>query len=651
MSILRWSPRPMEVDDSLACERCHLRQTRRALVPAATLLLTVACLSPKASAAGTGDPGIMIIDANQHASDLSHGAGYDESADAAKPACVEFDRGAMITMADGGEKKDFTKVSSLSSVADSLDVSFSTNFQMAMGAVEVNASMGMEYLAKKKVSSFSHSVMAFNYRLNGTRKLDETTIKIKPKYLAMLNDSKGGERAFAKACGDSFVIGVQTGRQFIGYATVEGTSSAEERKIGVETGGDFVYGPYGGGMEGAMAKGVDKAVSSSKVNVKIFGTGSERSPTTMEGLLKAYRKWKPTRGPERAIKFQIASYKKWTTNYPKKLMSPWVSPKQEKIRRMVGAVWDLQALQNDYLFIKHHPDLFAFGTEAKKRKKNLASLTKLNKEWKKKFKEVRKSAKSCFEKRKKPCVEPKWVKGFDIYDERGRLPRRYTMNCDVAVDIAPGAGPPSMNLKHTGKGDANLGDNGIMIRGTARLTRNKNNELVYAFKKMTVEEWKKDRSGKRRKSAGIGDDWLWSTYSHKGRTYKKSLSENTVPLGDCRLDPKVKTSVTWEDYTGAIGDTAIQVEHFKPKGGPRWLKSVSCAGIKNAKSSKVVACTPSFHRTARLLTVNKLDLEVDKKGLKKRPKSKKAKAEQRRRKALREKNEKRRAKGKKGKKR
>jgi hypothetical protein len=74
-------------------------------------------------------------------------------------------------------------------------------------------------------------------------------------------------------------------------------------------------------------------------------------------------------------------------------------------------------------------------------------------------------------------------------------------------------------------------------------------------------------------------------------------------------------------------------------------------GIKESKSTKWVRCTPIFHRTAKLLTVNKLDLEVDKKGLKKRKMSKKAKQEKRRRNKLRAKHSKRRAKAKKGKKR
>jgi len=169
------------------------------------------------------------------------------------------------------------------------------------------------------------------------------------------------------------VLGVQSGREFIGTATVV----RQNLKIGPNSPTKPACRPPWPGICKCQfqisAKRWNKLFGSNNIIVKVYSTGSNiPSPTSASEMLNYYSKFKNSTGEEQTAKLIVVPYQ-LVPDYP------WENPlegnsKEDYIGMMVVGLWELKAAIRDAGFVIDPTTVafFALGTDQTLRNQRIA---------------------------------------------------------------------------------------------------------------------------------------------------------------------------------------------------------------------------------------------------------------------------------------
>jgi hypothetical protein len=146
------------------------------------------------------------------------------------------------------------------------------------------------------------------YRYNIPDFLDIGQVSFVPTTHNLLT-TPGGKGQFKQQCGDAFVIGIQTGREFIGTATVTKQTLKSWINFANSTGAS-ASGMWGSASANVnIGQSMEQAFGSNNIVVKTYSTGSNQlNPTKTSELQKYYQSFLNSSGPEKTVHLIVAPY-------------------------------------------------------------------------------------------------------------------------------------------------------------------------------------------------------------------------------------------------------------------------------------------------------------------------------------------------------
>ena len=406
----------------------------------------------------------------------TYGHGYDTTRRVAFSkggGCVTVDRSKTYSQGQTSSKSGFERVTSTSEIAEEMGLSVSASISAVSPSGKFSASDKADVASGTNSSQFNETILAYSFTRLKPTYLDPTYIRLKQKYIDMLKDPKQGIGAFKAECGDTFIYGIQEGREFYGTAyitkqtleqwtkfSVEGTASYEGATVEADAAADY-----------AKAMNQSFGSNSIKINVSRSETGLS-NPSSVEQMVSQFQGYNVgSSGGTNAVKYILSSYAN-ADGYP--IEDPLSPPSNdEKLGYMVSALWDLKALQQDASFVEGSPEMFAMGTTPKKRKARKAAITKARKAWRSEFDSLRAQAIKCVDDFTDACETlARKYRDRDPLTERSIMPTRYTSDCGQTMQIVDIGGRKILGYsmpRSSVRGDTEMASGPVKVRTWLKL--------------------------------------------------------------------------------------------------------------------------------------------------------------------------------------
>ncbi len=370
----------------------------------------------------------------------TYGWAYDTHRHQFMGSCVTYNPNSLYKSGSPKQNSIFKFVQSTSEMAKDSNLSISASLKI-LGATTYQASDKLSMISGTKTSTFNQSLYSTVYYYDAPSFVDVNNVSIKNNLLQILN-KPGGLGEFKQRCGDSFVIGVQEGREFLGIATVKKQTLKSWTKFANESDAS-AKGAWGNAKAGVkLAKNMEQAFGLSQIEVSTYSTGSSMlNPTNIEELTNYYQKFLQTNGEKKTIKYILAPYS-ILSSYPSQ--NPLESDtKDAYMGTLIVSLWDIKAGIEDaqYVLGRKTQELFALGTNSYAKRKHINMIKKYKENWQKEFDQLLKATKMCNENFTKKC------KTLAQYYERYRnyidewdavMPEKYLSDCKTPI-ILPDA--------------------------------------------------------------------------------------------------------------------------------------------------------------------------------------------------------------------
>lgn len=431
----------------------------------------------------------------------SYGWGFNLTTKQFTAPCLNYNTNATYTSGDPNQGTVFEFVENTSEIASQSNLTVSASLKvLAMGGT-YKLDNKTEVAGGTESSTYSQSLFANAYRYNIPKFLEIGQVSFRPQILQVLT-TPGGKGQFKQQCGDAFVIGIQTGREFIGTATVMKQTLKNWTKFANETGAS-ASGPWGSASASVnIGQTMQQAFGSNNIIVRTYSTGSNTpSPTLASELTNYYKTFLNSSGPEKTVKIIVAPYQ-LVPNYP------WENPlegntKDDYIGMMVVGLWELKAAIRDANFIIDPTtvNMFALGSNANIKNQRITYIRQLRGLWQREYDLLLKAAQKCDQNFTSQC------KSLAEFYERNRnlnaqwlavLPERYLSDCYQSMTLTGGPSgslsqlkdklmAPNNNFGTQVYGDSETG--GTPSRVAAELTFKPDQSQLKAYLSVMKMEW------------------------------------------------------------------------------------------------------------------------------------------------------------------
>ncbi|WP_035588334.1 hypothetical protein [Hippea jasoniae] len=447
---------------------------------------------------------------------VSYGWGYDTRKGSFKTPCVVYDRNSIQEMDNEHEHTVFKLVQTNYDMAKESNLSVNASLKI-LTTTTYQANDKLSIIGGTKTSTFNQSLYATAY-LTKPSYIDISTIQLKDRYKQLLSQP-GGLGEFRQRCGDTFVIGVVKGREFLGVATVKKQTLKSWTKFANEA-NISAKGAWGNAKVGTqLAKTMERAFGSNQIEIKTYSTGSSMTnPTTIDELTDYYKNFLKESGGKRIIKYVLMPYS-MLEDFP--AQNPLqATSKEEYIGILITSLWDLKGGIEDANMVlsRSTQELFALGTINRVRNMHIQTIKAYKRMWIKEFNMLIKATKMCNKNFTKKCQKlAEYYKNYrNFYDEWDAvMPEKYLSDCKTPI-ILPDAA--LQKLKSTIEyvkqqrvhGDAEGGGGSSKTRIVVVMNVKPDGRRLKAYISLARIEWKRKRSKRMPIVAKMKGESAWA---------------------------------------------------------------------------------------------------------------------------------------------
>ena len=426
-----------------------------------------------------------------------YGWGYNMTTQQFTAPCLQVNTAATYASGDPEQNSfyDFTETTATIAAQSNLNVSAALKVLAGGGTYAANNKTSVT--SGSESSTYSQTLFASAYRYKMPDFVDLGQVAFKPSALQMLT-TPGGKGQFSRQCGDAFVIGIRTGREFFGTATLSKQDLKSWTKFANDT-GVSVNGVWGSaGVDVNLGRSMEQAFGSQNITVTTYSTGSNTpNPTKASELENYYKTFFNSSGQEKMVKLIVAPYN-LVEGYP------WENPlegntKEDYIGMMVVSLWGLKAAINDAGFVlsPQTANMFALGLNANLKSQRKSYIQQQRDAWQKEYDLLLKAAQQCDKQFTGEC------RNLAEYYDRHRnlaaqwsavMPDRYMSDCYQEMILSDFSNLKndlvSRNFGTPFKGDSETAGN--RSRVVAELTFNRDQRQLKADLSVAKIEWKRD---------------------------------------------------------------------------------------------------------------------------------------------------------------
>jgi hypothetical protein len=383
----------------------------------------------------------LTVDAEPGAP-FTFGYGYDSRAKNGefKKECVEFlsteeHNGSRM----GSDHVNYKLIENNYEIVKDAQMSIKSSIKATYGAGSASLKNKTDLLKKTKASTYNLTIFAYALYYDEPRIRYIKNVKLKEKYRNLLNDPKG-KVAFKNQCGDGFIIGIQTGKEFLGTATVKTQTLQQSTKLASWTGLGVKYTQYEGKADVNLTDAIESIFGSNNFNFNVYQTGgSYEKPTDLKSFKRMYENF-GKEGRSSIVRYIILPYT-FLDDYP--YQDPFTTDiESEALAYLAEAIWDLSAAIEDAQMVINTPhelgqSLFALGTTTEIRNQRIDAIKRYRNAWQKERDLLIKAAKKCDTDFNRECL-----KLANLYRNRKIssisyqvLPERYLDDCYSPIKI------------------------------------------------------------------------------------------------------------------------------------------------------------------------------------------------------------------------
>jgi len=406
-----------------------------------------------------------------------YGWGYNLTTKQFTAPCISYSEANKYYAGDTNASEYYNFADNTSVITSKSNISVSASLKVMVGGT-YKLDNKTDVAAGTESSSYNQSLLANYYYYKQPQFIRIEQVAFKQDVLNVLKD-QGSKGQFKQQCGDAFVLGIQSGREFIGTASVSKQTLKNWTDFANKTGLSASYGPVEVKAGVDIGKQMEQSFGSNNIIVKVYSTGSNiPSPTSSGELQNYYKNFKNSSGPEKMAKLIVVPYQ-MVPNYP------WENPlqgstKEDYIGMMVVGLWELKAAMRDANFILDPTtvNMFALGTNKSLKDQRIAYIKQLRGIWQKEYDLLLKSAQKCDQNFTPQCQQ------LAEFYERDRnlaaqwlavLPERHLSDCYQSIimpgDQVPGLG--SIRSKFSMGTDKNPPNFGTPVVGDSETAGNR----------------------------------------------------------------------------------------------------------------------------------------------------------------------------------
>jgi len=424
-----------------------------------------------------------------------YGWGYNLTTKQFTSPCIGYNASATYASGDPDQGTTFEFVENTSEIVSKSNLSVSAALKVHAFGGTYQLDNKTDVAAGTESSTYSQALFANAYRYNIPKFLDIGQVAFKPEARNLLT-SAGGKGQFKQQCGDAFVIGIQTGREFLGTATITKQTLKAWTQFANKTGASAsgAWGSASGSVD--IGKLMEQTFGSQNIVVKTYSTGSNKqNPTQASELTGYYKDFLNSSGPEKTVKLIVSPYQ-LVGDYP------WENPlqgtnKEDYIGMMVVGLWELKAAIRDANFVLDPTTagMFALGTTQAKKNDRTAYIRQMRDAWQREYEMLLGAAQKCNDQFTPVC------KSLAEFYDRNRnlaaqryaaLPDRYLSDCKQPLVLKDVGQTLKNSLVQTTFGTKIIGDaetGGAPSRVVAELTFKPDRSQLKAILSVMKMEW------------------------------------------------------------------------------------------------------------------------------------------------------------------
>ena len=422
-----------------------------------------------------------------------YGWGYNTTTRQVTAPCLNVNSSATYATGEVEENSFFNFTENTATIAAESNLNVRAALKVLVGAAASNKT---SVVGGSQSSTYNQTLLASAYRYKIPKYLDLGEVSFKPSVLQALT-TPGGKGQFSQQCGDAFVIGIQTGREFVGTAMVSRQDLKSWTRFANETDAS-ASGLWGSAkLDVDLGKSMEQAFGSQNITVSTYSTGSNLlKPTKASELKNYYQRFLNSNGEEKTVRLTVAPYTV-VDGYP------WESPlagntREDYIGMMVVALWGLRAAVNDANFVlaPQTATMFALGLNSTVKTQRTSYIKQQRDAWQREYDMLLAAAQKCDSEFTDQCRDL-----AEFYDRNRNLasqwqavlPERYLSDCYQQRGLNDfSALKNDLMTRNFGtpfKGDAET--SGVRSRVVAELTLHKDQRQLKADLSVAKIEWKR----------------------------------------------------------------------------------------------------------------------------------------------------------------
>lgn len=349
--------------------------------------------------------------------------------------CVEFDEKKMYAQQDGVSTPKSEKITTSSELTKTLKISALAQFNSLTGNYAAGSTL--EMLNKTEIHEYSQTQLYWNYKRDDMRILMAEAISLKPEFVDLLKQGVEGKDKFRERCGNTFVVGMQTGAYY--YGTVFTKSRKENSQSTLNLNFNFETSSIGkvvlkGGFEKDQVEKISRDEEKVAVSTTIEGL---QAPEKLDEVKDQWKTFSPTGGEGKLIQVMVAPYT-LAKNAPN-LGRLGQSTSETKLETMVSALWDLKSLREEAAYILAQEDRFALGIPGGSiRKQRYDFVRSLSERWIAESNSLLDETKECVKSYTEDCGKlADWYESHPRLAERKHFPKKYRSYCYGILNVTP----------------------------------------------------------------------------------------------------------------------------------------------------------------------------------------------------------------------
>ena len=379
----------------------------------------------------------------------TYGWGYNLTTKQFTAPCITYSTADTYSSGDPDSSEYYNFADNTSVITSKSNLSASASLKVMVGGT-YQLDNKTTVAAGTETSSYNQSLLGNYHFYKQPQYVRIEQVAFRQPVLDVLK-APGGKGQFKQQCGDAFVLGIQTGREFIGTASVVKQTLKSWTQFANATGLSASYGPVEAKAGVDIGKAMEQSFSSNNIIVRVYSTGSNiPSPTSAGEMQNYYKNFKNSSGPEKTAKLIVVPYQ-MVPNYP------WENPlqgntKEDYIGMMVVGLWELKAAIRDANFIIDPTtvNMFALGTNQSIKNQRITYIKQLRDIWQKEYDLLLKSAQKCDQNFTSACQSL-----AEFYDRDRNLaaqwiavlPERYLSDCYQSIVLTGDQGGPLDKLR------------------------------------------------------------------------------------------------------------------------------------------------------------------------------------------------------------